>query len=153
MPAPQLDRDAIAARAFALYVRRGRQPGHSMDDWLEAERQLRAEMAAPAADAPGARGSLAGQPVPPKALPEAKVPSALPAPAPIAALPAPAAARVPAPVPPPLAAKAAPAPAAKPAPAPAAKPVPAPAAKPAASLAPTKPAGSKPSGGKKGKRK
>ena len=38
-----LDRDAIVARAFALYVRRGRQPGHELDDWFEAERQLRAE--------------------------------------------------------------------------------------------------------------
>ena len=38
-----IDRDAIAARAYALYVRRGKQPGRAIDDWLEAERQLRVE--------------------------------------------------------------------------------------------------------------
>jgi hypothetical protein len=38
-----LDRDAVAARAYALYVRRGMKPGRDLDDWLEAERQLRDE--------------------------------------------------------------------------------------------------------------
>lgn len=30
----------IAAAAFALYERRGRQDGHDLDDWLAAERQI-----------------------------------------------------------------------------------------------------------------
>lgn len=30
----------IAAAAFALYERRGRQGGHELDDWLAAERQV-----------------------------------------------------------------------------------------------------------------
>ncbi len=32
---------AIAKRAYELYLRRGAQPGHAEDDWFEAERQLR----------------------------------------------------------------------------------------------------------------
>ncbi|NGZ11277.1 MAG: DUF2934 domain-containing protein [Nitrospira sp. LK70] len=30
----------IAAVAFALYERRGRQDGHDLDDWLAAEQQI-----------------------------------------------------------------------------------------------------------------
>ncbi|HWV47517.1 MAG TPA: DUF2934 domain-containing protein [Nitrospira sp.] len=30
----------IAAAAFALYERRGRQDGHELDDWLAAEQQI-----------------------------------------------------------------------------------------------------------------
>lgn len=30
----------IAAMAFALYERRGRQDGHALDDWLAAEQQI-----------------------------------------------------------------------------------------------------------------
>src|SRR6478752_6173296 len=30
----------IAAAAFALYERRGRQGGHELDDWLAAEQQI-----------------------------------------------------------------------------------------------------------------
>jgi len=30
----------IAAAAFALYERRGRQDGHDLDDWLAAEQQI-----------------------------------------------------------------------------------------------------------------
>lgn len=33
-------RDAIAQRAYALYVARGRTDGHDLDDWLDAEREL-----------------------------------------------------------------------------------------------------------------
>ena len=33
--------DAIARRAHELYIRRGATDGHDIDDWLEAERQLR----------------------------------------------------------------------------------------------------------------
>lgn len=88
MSPPSTDRDAIAARAFAIYVRRGRQPGRALDDWLEAERQLRAEGTAPRQEPGVARGTLTGQPVPPKALPASQVPATLPAPARASALPA-----------------------------------------------------------------
>ena len=35
-----IDRD-IARRAYELYCERGRRDGHDLDDWLEAERNLR----------------------------------------------------------------------------------------------------------------
>ena len=31
----------IARRAYDLYLARGRESGHEMEDWLQAERQLR----------------------------------------------------------------------------------------------------------------
>jgi hypothetical protein len=31
----------IAKKAYELYEKRGRKPGHSMDDWLEAERIIK----------------------------------------------------------------------------------------------------------------
>jgi hypothetical protein len=43
-----LSAEAVRARAFQLWVRGGKRSGHELEDWLEAERQLRAE-AAPAA--------------------------------------------------------------------------------------------------------
>lgn len=33
----------IAARAYQLYLDRGAADGHDMDDWLQAERELRVE--------------------------------------------------------------------------------------------------------------
>jgi hypothetical protein len=35
------DQDAIAKRAYEIYLNRGGQHGADLDDWLEAERQLR----------------------------------------------------------------------------------------------------------------
>ena len=35
------DYDTIARRAYELYCERGCEPGRDMDDWLEAERELR----------------------------------------------------------------------------------------------------------------
>jgi hypothetical protein len=32
--------EQIRARAFELYLERGRQPGHEVDDWLQAEFEL-----------------------------------------------------------------------------------------------------------------
>jgi hypothetical protein len=32
--------EAIARRAFELFVARGQQHGHDIDDWLQAEREL-----------------------------------------------------------------------------------------------------------------
>jgi DUF2934 family protein len=31
----------IARRAYELYLRRGCEPGHEVDDWLQAERELK----------------------------------------------------------------------------------------------------------------
>ena len=35
------DADAVAKRAYELYLERGGQHGADLDDWLEAERQLK----------------------------------------------------------------------------------------------------------------
>jgi len=32
--------DLIRARAYSLFESRGRQPGHALDDWLQAEREI-----------------------------------------------------------------------------------------------------------------
>jgi hypothetical protein len=39
----RVDREAVARRAYELFVERGREPGREVDDWLEAERQLRGQ--------------------------------------------------------------------------------------------------------------
>jgi hypothetical protein len=36
--------EEIAQRAYALFEKSGRQPGHEMENWLEAESQLLAAM-------------------------------------------------------------------------------------------------------------
>jgi len=36
----KLRQEDIARCAYAIYEKRGRQPGHDLDDWLEAEAQL-----------------------------------------------------------------------------------------------------------------
>ena len=36
-----VDRATIAARAYELYLRRGGEPGHDVEDWLCAEAELR----------------------------------------------------------------------------------------------------------------
>jgi hypothetical protein len=35
--------EAVAVRAYQLYLERGRTDGHDVDDWIEAERQIRTE--------------------------------------------------------------------------------------------------------------
>ena len=37
--------DAVACRAYELYVARGCADGHDFDDWLQAERELRSPRA------------------------------------------------------------------------------------------------------------
>jgi Protein of unknown function (DUF2934) len=37
---PTLSHDAIAVRAYELFLRRGAQHGQDWDDWLTAEREL-----------------------------------------------------------------------------------------------------------------
>ena len=51
--------DEIARRAHALWLRRGSPAGSAMDDWLEAERQLRREQtAAPRGNRSGAADEI-----------------------------------------------------------------------------------------------
>ena len=42
------DRD-IARRAYELYEKRGREHGHDLDDWLQAERELQHALSSTAA--------------------------------------------------------------------------------------------------------
>jgi hypothetical protein len=37
---PSVGRDDISRRAYERYEERGREPGHDVDDWLEAERDV-----------------------------------------------------------------------------------------------------------------
>ena len=37
---PVITEDVIARRAYALYLARGREDGHEVEDWLQAEREL-----------------------------------------------------------------------------------------------------------------
>jgi hypothetical protein len=37
----EIGNDEIAQRAYAIYEQRGRFPGAELDDWLQAERELR----------------------------------------------------------------------------------------------------------------
>jgi hypothetical protein len=39
--APRPDEDRIRQRAYERYRERGSEDGHDVDDWLEAERELR----------------------------------------------------------------------------------------------------------------
>jgi hypothetical protein len=39
--APSVKESDIARRAFELYCDRGREDGHDVDDWLNAEREFR----------------------------------------------------------------------------------------------------------------
>jgi hypothetical protein len=39
---PQAEQDEIRKRAYDLYEQRGRQPGRALEDWLTAEREIRA---------------------------------------------------------------------------------------------------------------
>jgi len=38
---PPADADAVAARAYELFVARGCVDGHALEDWIEAEKQLK----------------------------------------------------------------------------------------------------------------
>jgi hypothetical protein len=38
--------DNMQRRAYEIYEARGSVPGHALDDWLQAERELRAESSA-----------------------------------------------------------------------------------------------------------
>jgi Protein of unknown function (DUF2934) len=45
-PAPVPGTDAVAARAYEIFVQRGGEPGDPADDWRRAEAELRAELTA-----------------------------------------------------------------------------------------------------------
>jgi len=58
------DRDAIARRAYELYLQRGSEPGHELEDWLQAEVDLAANADPPQAFAheePAAPPARAGR--------------------------------------------------------------------------------------------
>lgn len=38
---PEILEDTIRARAYQLYVERGKEDGHHLDDWLQAEEELK----------------------------------------------------------------------------------------------------------------
>jgi hypothetical protein len=40
-PTPIATEHDIAERAYALYLERGAEDGHDLDDWLQAEQELR----------------------------------------------------------------------------------------------------------------
>jgi DUF2934 family protein len=44
----EITREMIERKAYELYLARGGEHGADVNDWLEAERQLRAEMEPPA---------------------------------------------------------------------------------------------------------
>jgi hypothetical protein len=40
MKTPSFTHEEIAGRAYQIHVANGRQPGHELDDWLQAEYEL-----------------------------------------------------------------------------------------------------------------
>jgi len=44
-----LSQEAIAQRAYELFLQRGQAHGYALDDWLQAERELREERSRPVA--------------------------------------------------------------------------------------------------------
>jgi Protein of unknown function (DUF2934) len=40
-PSEPMLEQAICQRAYELYIKRGMAPGHALDDWLQAEAELR----------------------------------------------------------------------------------------------------------------
>ena len=46
IPSVDLPHDKIEARAYEIWVRKGKPPGQDLQNWTEAEAELRAEFAA-----------------------------------------------------------------------------------------------------------
>ena len=42
MPSEEEVREQVARRAYELYLARGREPGHDVEDWLQAEAEITA---------------------------------------------------------------------------------------------------------------
>lgn len=57
----RLSTNDIARRAFEIYCARGYQPGHELDDWLQAEGELRASITATTAARPRRRRSVSAE--------------------------------------------------------------------------------------------
>jgi len=41
--------ESIQERAYELYLKRGQEPGHELEDWLQAEREVRTRQRNPRA--------------------------------------------------------------------------------------------------------
>ncbi len=54
-PGVSVDQNAIARRAYEIYVGRGRQDGHDMEDWLRAEKEIRDQQRVPTQQSTTAR--------------------------------------------------------------------------------------------------
>lgn len=52
--------EQIERRAYELYLERGREDGHDLEDWLAAERELTELSEASASDVPRALAAAAG---------------------------------------------------------------------------------------------
>jgi hypothetical protein len=50
---PALSSEEIERRAYEIFMARGAEPGHDLEDWLQAERELLDEIRR--AEAPGGR--------------------------------------------------------------------------------------------------
>ena len=46
-PPPGVSREQIARRAYEIHLLRGGEPGHDIDDWLQAEHELRQAVGPP----------------------------------------------------------------------------------------------------------
>jgi hypothetical protein len=57
------NREVIAQRAYALYLARGREDGHDLEDWLQAERELREATSSEPTES-GVRGKPDTLPIP-----------------------------------------------------------------------------------------
>lgn len=44
---PEVDQNAVASRAYMLFLERGGGHGHDVEDWLQAEREVREELGQP----------------------------------------------------------------------------------------------------------
>jgi hypothetical protein len=53
-PASKVPQEKIAQRAYEKWVKRGQRHGSDIQDWLEAEAELRAEMSRPSTTTSGA---------------------------------------------------------------------------------------------------
>jgi hypothetical protein len=42
-PVQQVSPEQIQERAYQFYVNRGQEPGHELEDWLQAEREVKGE--------------------------------------------------------------------------------------------------------------
>jgi len=59
---PILSHDEIARRAYEISLERGSQPGHELDDWLSAEKELQVQRAVVVeAQSPRVRGRARGR--------------------------------------------------------------------------------------------